>query len=108
MREDDTIREPGYPPISRKGLKRAVRRLEGDPEFRARMLEEERHAMSLAGEVAFLAVDKRALLRVLRRAEQRIEQLCSTVNTLAGFRKVRVADFAEEVRAAIEKFSREI
>lgn len=43
------------------------------------------------------------MAEALRLAEQRIEQLCSTVNTLAKFRKVRAADFAEEIRAALAK-----
>jgi chorismate-pyruvate lyase len=33
------------------------------------------------------------LKKALAKANQHIEQLCSTVNTLAGFRKVRLEDF---------------
>lgn len=43
------------------------------------------------------------MLAVLKIADQRIAELCATVNTLAGFRKVRVDDYAEEIRAAIAK-----
>lgn len=43
------------------------------------------------------------MLEALHKAQERISQLCETVNALAGFRKVRAYDFTEEVRAAIIK-----
>lgn len=39
------------------------------------------------------------VLNTLRVAESRIAQLCNTVNTLAGFKKVQARDFTEELRA---------
>ncbi len=48
-----------------------------------------------------LAAAAPALLEALKKDVQRIEQLCSTVNVLAGFRKVRTEDFTEGARAAI-------
>lgn len=44
------------------------------------------------------------MFEALRKAEQRIEQLCSMVNTLSGNpRKVRGADFSEPIRTALAK-----
>jgi hypothetical protein len=40
------------------------------------------------------------LKKALAKANQHIEQLCSTVNTLAGFRKVRVEDFRVNLESA--------
>jgi len=43
------------------------------------------------------------MLKALRLAKRRIEQLCSLANTLAGFQKVRAEDWAEPITAAIAK-----
>lgn len=45
-------------------------------------------------------------LAALRLAEQRIVELCGTVNVLAKFRKVRAEDYAADIRAALARLDR--
>lgn len=42
----------------------------------------------------------------LKTADQRITELCAMVNTLAGFRKVRAEDYAEEIRSALAQIEK--
>jgi hypothetical protein len=60
-------------------------------------------AVTYEAENAPIVAASPKMLDALHKAEQRIEQLCDIVNTLAGFRKVRADDFAEEIREAIRK-----
>lgn len=46
---------------------------------------------------------EKRLVEVLRCADQRIAELCRTVNTIAGFRKTRAEDYADKVRAILDE-----
>lgn len=60
---------------------------------------------SLAKQVSDLTARNAANLRIMKRAEQRIVQLCETANTLSNKLglgdKVRAEHFADELRAAL-------